>query len=65
MDSTLRHVTGPNDQVFAIITGSRLSHKLPINSQKVAGKSVQKMLKSCYSVFEVAVKLLNFEKVAE
>ena len=65
MGSTLRHVTGPNDQVFAIITGSRLSHKLPINSQKVAGKSVQKLLKSCYSIFEVAVKWLNFEKVAE
>ena len=65
MDSTLRHVTGPNDQVFALITGSRLNHQFPINSQKVAGESVQKMLKICYFIFEAAVKLLNFEKAVE
>ena len=42
MDSTLCHVTRPHDQVNAIITRSRFGHKLPINSQKVGDKSVQK-----------------------
>ena len=42
MDSTLCHVTHPHDQVYAIITRSRFGHKLPINSQKVGDKSVQK-----------------------
>ena len=42
MDSTLCHVTRPHDQVYAIITRSRFGHKLPINSQKVGDKSVQK-----------------------
>ena len=37
----------------------RLSHKLPINSQKVADKSVRKLLKSCYFIFKVAKNLPN------
>lgn len=66
MDSTLRHVTLPHDQVFAIITGSRIRHKLPKNSHKAfANKSVQKLLKSSCFIFEVAEKLPIFEKVAE
>ena len=44
---------------------TRLSHKLPLNSQKVADKSVQKLLKSCHFIFKVAEKFMNFEKVAE
>ena len=36
----------------------RLSHKLPINSQKVADKSVSKLLKSCYFIFKVAQKFI-------
>ena len=38
----------------------RLSHKLPINSQKVADKSVSKLLKSCYFIFKVAKKFIFF-----
>ena len=38
----------------------RLSHKLPINSQKVADKSVAKLLKSCYFIFKVAQKFIFF-----
>ena len=38
----------------------RLSHKLPINSQKVAHKSVLKLRKSCFFIFKVAEKLLFF-----
>ena len=36
----------------------RLSHKLPINSQKVADKSVSKLLKSCHFIFKVAQKFI-------
>ena len=54
MGSTLCHVTRPHDHVYAIITRSRFGHKLPINSQKVGDKSVQKLLKSCYFIFKVA-----------
>ena len=38
----------------------RLSHKLPINSQKVADKSVSKLLKSCYFIFKFAQKFIFF-----
>ena len=38
----------------------RLSHKLPINSQKVADKSVSKLLKSCHFIFKVAQKFIFF-----
>ena len=38
----------------------RLSDKLPINSQKVADKSVSKLLKSCYFIFKVAQKFIFF-----
>ena len=51
--------------LFPLPIKTRLSHNLPLNSQKVADKSVQKLLKSCYFIFKVAEKLMNFEKVAE
>ena len=38
----------------------RLSHKLPINSQKVADKSVSKLLKICHFIFKVAQKFIFF-----
>ena len=35
----------------------RLSHTLPINSQKVANKSVKKLLKSCYFFYLFALEV--------